>query len=46
LGENGAWMNMAERGSLRALYLLRGFYRFFGRRASVALLTPIVLYFF
>ena len=33
-------------GSLRALYLLRGFYRFFGRRASVALLTPIVLYFF
>src|SRR5262249_45310034 len=37
---------MAERGSLRALYMLRWFYRTFGRRASVALLTPIVLYFF
>jgi predicted LPLAT superfamily acyltransferase len=37
---------MAERGSLRALFMLRTWYRFFGRRASVALLFPIVTYFF
>jgi predicted LPLAT superfamily acyltransferase len=37
---------MAERGSLRALALLRGWYRLFGRGLSVALLFPIVLYFF
>jgi len=46
VSDGSAWTKMAERGSLRALYMLRGFYRFFGRRASVALLTPIVLYFF
>ncbi len=37
---------MAERGSLRALYLLRLWYRTFGRPLSVALLFPIVTYFF
>lgn len=37
---------MAERGSLRALYLLRGWYRVFGRSAARALLLPIVTYFF
>jgi predicted LPLAT superfamily acyltransferase len=37
---------MAERGSLRALFVLRAWYRIFGRRASVALLVPIVAYFF
>ena len=37
---------MAERGSISALFLIRWFYRYFGRRASVALLTPIVAYFF
>lgn len=35
-----------ERGSLGALWLLRWFYGRFGRGASVALLTPIVAYFF
>jgi predicted LPLAT superfamily acyltransferase len=37
---------MAERGSLRALYMLRAWYRFFGRTAARALLFPIVAYFF
>ena len=41
-----AWAGMAERGSLRALALLRGWHRLFGRRLSVALLFPIVVYFF
>jgi predicted LPLAT superfamily acyltransferase len=39
-------MGMAERGSIRALLLIRWFYRHCGRLASVALLTPIVAYFF
>jgi predicted LPLAT superfamily acyltransferase len=39
-------MSTAERGSLTALSILRWFYAHFGRRASVALLTPIVVYFF
>jgi predicted LPLAT superfamily acyltransferase len=37
---------MAESGSLAWLRILRAFYRTFGRRASVALLRPIVVYFF
>jgi predicted LPLAT superfamily acyltransferase len=37
---------MAESGSLAWLFILRAFYRTFGRRASVALLRPIVVYFF
>lgn len=37
---------MAESGSLAWLVILRAFYRTFGRRASVALLKPIVAYFF
>jgi predicted LPLAT superfamily acyltransferase len=39
-------MSTAERGSLTALSMLLWFYERFGRRASVALLTPIVVYFF
>ncbi len=46
MGEQSTWASMAERGSVRALFLLRGWYRIFGRRASVALLVPIVTYFF
>jgi predicted LPLAT superfamily acyltransferase len=37
---------VAERGSLTALSSIRWFYGRCGRRASVALLTPIVVYFF
>jgi predicted LPLAT superfamily acyltransferase len=37
---------VAERGSLTALFAIRAFYRCFGRRASVAILTPISAYFF
>ncbi len=37
---------MAESGSLAWLYILRAYWRTFGRRASVALLRPIVVYFF
>lgn len=46
LRDRSAWMGIAERGSISALLLIRWFYRRFGRRASVALLTPIVAYFF
>jgi len=46
VAEASAWASMAERGSLSALALLRGWYWLFGRRLSVALLFPIVLYFF
>jgi predicted LPLAT superfamily acyltransferase len=41
-----AWTGVAERGSLRALFLLRWIYAHFGRWAVMALLTPIVAYFF
>ncbi len=41
-----AWTAIAERGSLRALRLMRWIYGQFGRRAVMALLTPIVAYFF
>ncbi len=37
---------MAERGSLRALFLIQWIYRRFGRWAVMTLLTPIVGYFF
>jgi len=46
VSEHSAWASMAERGSIRALALLRGWYRLFGRRLSVALLVPIVTYFY
>jgi predicted LPLAT superfamily acyltransferase len=46
VGEQSTWAGMAERGSLRALFMLRRWYRIFGRRASVAMLVPIVSYFF
>ena len=46
MSQRSAWANVAERGSLRALALLRGWYGLFGRRASVALLLPIVTYFY
>ncbi|HTO70348.1 MAG TPA: hypothetical protein VMR31_10845 [Myxococcota bacterium] len=45
MSDRSAWAHMAERGSLRALALLRGWYKLFGRRLSVALLVPIVAYF-
>jgi len=41
-----AWADTAERGSIAALLGIRWFYGRFGRKASVALLTPIVAYFF
>ncbi len=46
MSPRSAWTNTAERGSLAALFLIRWFYGRFGRRASVALLAPIVSYFF
>jgi predicted LPLAT superfamily acyltransferase len=46
LSRRSAWTDTAERGSLAALHLIRWFYGHFGRRASVALLMPIVSYFF
>jgi predicted LPLAT superfamily acyltransferase len=46
LSRRSAWTDTAERGSLAALFSIRWFYGRFGRRASVALLTPIVVYFF
>ena len=41
-----AWTGIAERGSLRALFLIQWIYRRFGRWAVMMLLTPIVGYFF
>lgn len=41
-----AWTAVAERGSLRALFLIRWIYARFGRWAVMALLAPIVAYFF
>ncbi|HKC50737.1 MAG TPA: acyltransferase [Myxococcota bacterium] len=41
-----AWTGIAERGSLRALFLIQWIYRHLGRWAVTALLTPIVAYFF
>jgi predicted LPLAT superfamily acyltransferase len=46
VSQRSAWASIAERGSLRALALLRGWYRLLGRRLSVALLVPIVAYFY
>jgi predicted LPLAT superfamily acyltransferase len=46
VGEQSTWASMAERGSLRALFMLRRWYHTFGRGASVAMLVPIVTYFF
>jgi len=46
VSQRSGWASMAESGSLAWLYILRSFYRTFGRRASVALLGPIVVYFF
>ena len=46
LSQRASWAGMAESGSMAWLFILRGFYRTFGRRASVALLRPIVVYFF
>jgi len=46
LSRRSAWTGTAEGGSLTALFLIRWFYERVGRRASVALLTPIVAYFF
>ncbi|MEX2208501.1 MAG: hypothetical protein WEF50_19960 [Myxococcota bacterium] len=46
MSRGSGWASMAESGSLAWLFILRAFYRTFGRRASVALLRPIVVYFF
>jgi predicted LPLAT superfamily acyltransferase len=46
LSRRSSWVGVAERGSLAALFAIRAFYRLFGRRASVAILTPISAYFF
>jgi len=45
LSNRSTWTGTTERGSISALFLIRWFYRSFGRPASVALLTPIVVYF-
>jgi predicted LPLAT superfamily acyltransferase len=46
--ENGtpAWSGIAERGSFGALRFIRWVYRTFGRRATIAFLSPVVAYFF
>jgi predicted LPLAT superfamily acyltransferase len=41
-----AWSGIAERGSMGALRFIRWVYRTFGRRATIAFLTPVVAYFF
>jgi predicted LPLAT superfamily acyltransferase len=41
-----AWMEIAERGSQRALRFIRWYYRTFGRRLTIAFLTPVSAYFF
>ena len=46
MSHRNGWAGMAESGSLAWLFIIRAFYRSFGRRASVALLKPIVAYFF
>jgi len=45
-GDKATWTEMAERGSRGALRFIRWFYRTFGRRATIAFLTPVVAYFF
>jgi len=39
------WARTAERGSVGALHAMAWFYRRFGRSLSIALLTPIAVYF-
>ena len=41
-----AWAGIAERGSMGALRFIRWVYTTFGRRATIAFLTPVVAYFF
>jgi predicted LPLAT superfamily acyltransferase len=41
-----AWSGIAERGSVGALRFIRWVYTTFGRRATLAFLTPVVTYFF
>ena len=40
------WGGIVERGSLGALVAIRWIFRVFGRRITIATLTPIVVYFF
>jgi predicted LPLAT superfamily acyltransferase len=40
------WAGVAERGSIGALKSIRWIYRHLGRRATIAMLSPIVVYFF
>jgi len=42
----GGWATPAEHGSMLALRAMRGFYRLFGRRVSIALIVPIAAYFY
>ncbi len=46
IGPRRAWTGVAERGSLRALLLMKWIYARFGRRTVMALLSPVVGYFF
>ena len=41
-----AWSGIAERGSVGAMRFIRWVYATFGRRATIAFLTPVVAYFF
>jgi predicted LPLAT superfamily acyltransferase len=41
-----AWAGITERGSMGALRFIRWVYETFGRRATIAFLTPVVAYFF
>ncbi|CAA7627920.1 Acyltransferase [Candidatus Terasakiella magnetica] len=43
---SGHWAGMAERGALWGLRLVAACYRLLGRRGCMAVLAPVVLYFF
>ena len=45
-GKPRHWASMAERGSYAGLWFLGLVYRLFGRRACLAVLSPVVLFFF
>lgn len=40
------WANLGERGGALGLWILAGAFRVFGRHVSLALMTPVVLFFF
>lgn len=47
-GENTSthWANLGERGGALGLWILAGAFRLFGRHVSLAVMTPVVLFFF